>query len=295
MSRWDIAISFAGEDRPTAQQLATDLKNRGLMVFYDDDEQAQLLGENLTEYLVDVYKNQANYCVVLVSQSYVRKRWTRHEWRAAQARAFEQMNKAYILPVRLDDAELPDLLPTVGYISLQHRSLAEAALIIWEKVRHSAEINQILKMAYVAYHKGDLERAQDLLDEVKSRGGVVRYPDLRLLADTNLALGRIEAAIEVYHVVTSRYPNDSDAWFLLGVCHFRIGRFRESIPYYERAVALGPHRQAYLDAKMARLLSRVEFIPFLRRLIVENVSATKALLRDQKKRASTQNEESNTF
>jgi len=41
--------------------------------------------------------------------------WTRHERRSALARALEQRT-AYILPVRLDDAELMGLSPTIGYI-----------------------------------------------------------------------------------------------------------------------------------------------------------------------------------
>jgi hypothetical protein len=47
---FDIAISFAGEDRPIALELATKLKAGGLLVFYDDDQQAELLGERLLEY-----------------------------------------------------------------------------------------------------------------------------------------------------------------------------------------------------------------------------------------------------
>ncbi len=50
MNTFDIALSFAGEDRPIARRLAKILKSYNLVVFYDDDEQAELFGENLTEY-----------------------------------------------------------------------------------------------------------------------------------------------------------------------------------------------------------------------------------------------------
>ena len=91
MKTFDVAISFAGEDRPIAQRLAQILKSYDLVVFYDDDAQAGLLGENLTEYLIDIYKNSSSFCVVLVSEHYVRKRWARHEWKAAQVRAFRRI------------------------------------------------------------------------------------------------------------------------------------------------------------------------------------------------------------
>jgi hypothetical protein len=44
---YDIAISFAGEDRQHAGELAKQLKAEGARIFYDRFEQADLLGKNL--------------------------------------------------------------------------------------------------------------------------------------------------------------------------------------------------------------------------------------------------------
>jgi hypothetical protein len=38
MKPFDVAISFAGEDRGIANQLAQLLKASGLLIFYDDDD-----------------------------------------------------------------------------------------------------------------------------------------------------------------------------------------------------------------------------------------------------------------
>jgi len=54
MKPFDVAISFAGEDRGIANQLAQLLKASGLLIFYDDDERSQLLGKNLFEYLIEI-------------------------------------------------------------------------------------------------------------------------------------------------------------------------------------------------------------------------------------------------
>jgi tetratricopeptide (TPR) repeat protein len=116
---YDVVISFAGEDRNLAQAIATRLVDRGLRVFYDDFERSVLWGHNLYEYLTDLYQNRARYCVVLVSRHYANKRWTRLEWKAIQARCFREC-EPYCLPVRLDDTELPGLLPTTAYLSLDH-------------------------------------------------------------------------------------------------------------------------------------------------------------------------------
>lgn len=52
----------------------------------------------------------------LVSSNYAKKVWTNHELRAAQVRALEEGEQEYILQIRLDDTEIPGLLPTIKYI-----------------------------------------------------------------------------------------------------------------------------------------------------------------------------------
>ena len=71
---------------------------------------------------------------MLISKAYREKQWTNHERRAAQARAFEE-SREYILPVRLDDVDLPGLLPTDGYIDLRTHSVERLVELIRDKVR----------------------------------------------------------------------------------------------------------------------------------------------------------------
>lgn len=113
---YDVAISFAGEDRPYAKTMAEELKRRHVNVFYDEDEKAQLWGKNLYTHLIDVYQHKARYCIMFLSQHYARKLWTNHERQAAQARAFNE-SQEYILPIRLDDTDIPGILPTTGYLN----------------------------------------------------------------------------------------------------------------------------------------------------------------------------------
>ncbi|MEG2492469.1 MAG: hypothetical protein RSA67_08020, partial [Alistipes sp.] len=55
---FDIALSFAGEDRSYVDQVANTLKLKGVSVFYDKFEEANLWGKNLYEYLSDIYRNK---------------------------------------------------------------------------------------------------------------------------------------------------------------------------------------------------------------------------------------------
>ena len=130
---YDVALSFAGEDREHAEQLAALLKSGCYTVFYDEYEQAKLWGKNLYDHLSSVYKDKARFCVVFLSEHYAIKPWPRHERESAQARAFEE-NREYILPVRLDDTEIPGILPTVGYLDLREVPIEEIYQALRQKL-----------------------------------------------------------------------------------------------------------------------------------------------------------------
>lgn len=130
---FDVALSFAGEDRQYARKLADLLKSGGYEPFYDDYSQADLWGKNLYDHLSSVYKDKARFCVMFLSRNYARKLWTRHERESAQARAFEE-NREYILPVRLDDTEIPGILSTIGYLDLREVSIEEIYQALRQKL-----------------------------------------------------------------------------------------------------------------------------------------------------------------
>ena len=131
--QYDVALSFAGEDRHYAEQLARLLKLGGYLVFYDKYEQAELWGKDLYVHLSSVYKDQADYCVMFLSQHYAQKLWAKHELESAQARAFEE-NQEYILPIRIDDTEIPGISPTVGYLDLDPTNIEEIYQALVEKL-----------------------------------------------------------------------------------------------------------------------------------------------------------------
>ena len=130
---YDVAISYAGEDRTHAEALASALEHRGVTVFFDSYEQATLWGKNLYTYLSDLYQNKARYCVAFLSQHYATKLWTNHEREAAQARTFQE-NEEYILPIRLDDTTVPGLLPTVAYLNWSATTPDDVAELIEKKL-----------------------------------------------------------------------------------------------------------------------------------------------------------------
>jgi len=130
---YDVALSFAGEDRAYVEKAARLLKERGVRVFYDRYEEVELWGKDLYTHLDDVYRNKARYCIIFVSKHYREKLWTNHERESAQARAFTE-NEEYILPARFDDTEIPGIRPAVGYIPLRNVAPQEFVELVCQKV-----------------------------------------------------------------------------------------------------------------------------------------------------------------
>jgi hypothetical protein len=130
---YDIALSFAGEERDYVDRVANLLKARGIRVFYDLFEEADLWGKDLYVHLSEVYLKRAKFTVMFISKAYANKLWSNHERKSAQARAF-QAAEEYILPARFDDTDIPGVLSTVGYVSLKDRSPEDLVSLITKKL-----------------------------------------------------------------------------------------------------------------------------------------------------------------
>jgi RES domain-containing protein len=115
---YDVALSFAGEDRQYVRQLADFLRTNGVRVFYDEFEQAQLWGTDLADTLDRIYRTESDFVVMFISAAYATKVWTKHERRSALAAALSA-KREYILPARFDNTELEGLAPTIAYLDLR--------------------------------------------------------------------------------------------------------------------------------------------------------------------------------
>jgi hypothetical protein len=137
--KYDVCLSFAGEDRAFVKRVAEALIEKGIRVFYDEYERAELWGKDLYTHLDDIYRNSAKFCVLFISKHFAKKLWSSHERESAQARAFRE-NKEYLLPVRFDDTAIPGIRDTVGYIDLRTTKPADLADLIEQKLENHCPI-----------------------------------------------------------------------------------------------------------------------------------------------------------
>ena len=130
---YDVGLSFAGEDRPTAEKLSQLLKQQGVTVFIDSDCEDELWGRNLHEILEEKYK-QCKYFVPIISKWYTEKAYTRHEIRTAVSITLMSSRADFILPIRLDDTQVPGLPDNVSSVDLRQRDISSVVALLQRKL-----------------------------------------------------------------------------------------------------------------------------------------------------------------
>lgn len=150
--KYDVAISFAREDSLQAEALAAALKRLGVSVYYYQFEKGKGLGTDLHLKLTDIFQNQSKYCVILISKDYLNE-WTEIELNAAWARKIKNREKDYILPVRLDQTEIPGLLPTMEYLEWPPDNEESIARAIASKLnKRPAVVKDAKGLAYYVHY-----------------------------------------------------------------------------------------------------------------------------------------------
>lgn len=135
---YDVALSFANEQREYVESVAKRLSQLEVRCFYDNDEKVDLWGKNLLKYLDEIYLKKSRYCVMFISKEYKEKYWTQYESESIEERSFYQNDdenfQQYILPVRFDNTKIPGIRSSLGYICAQEVSPEELAEMIYTKL-----------------------------------------------------------------------------------------------------------------------------------------------------------------
>jgi len=143
MFRFEIAISYAGEEEGIAENLYRLLLERGVKVFFAKGKMAYLLGKGLESEIPYVFGPGSRFFVPIISRNYVKKRWPLYELRSAieeeSRRRFE-----FILPIRLDDVDLEGLEEDRVYLDLRKEGLFRVADILIEKLREKYPPEEII-------------------------------------------------------------------------------------------------------------------------------------------------------
>lgn len=106
-----VFISYSSKDRDFVERLATDLKSRGLYVWFDQWELK--VGDSLIEKINAGITSQ-DYLVVVLSKTSVRSQWVMKELNAALMKELTE-RRVVVLPILIEDCDIPTLLSEKVY------------------------------------------------------------------------------------------------------------------------------------------------------------------------------------
>lgn len=172
--QYDVALSFAGEDREYVDQVYGYLTAQGIKPFYDKAEEIELWGKDLVARFDEIYRNEARYCVMFISKYYLQKVWPRHERRSALARVIT--DEGYILPTRFDDTDIPGLPPTIHYVDLREKTPEQLGNMIMQKLGQQSMVkrereNQKYRKPKVSKAFDPYKESQNWIDYLTSELG----------------------------------------------------------------------------------------------------------------------------
>lgn len=99
--RYDFALSFAGQERSIVEKVFSRLTALEIAVFYDFNEQVDILSVDVEEYLYPIYNSEAIYVVPFMSKNYPNRVWTKFESRAFK----ERFGNNAVIPIWFDDVD----------------------------------------------------------------------------------------------------------------------------------------------------------------------------------------------
>ena len=140
---YDIAVSFAGEQREYVRTTVTACKARGLRVFFDEDKTNEWWGKNFIQEQRRAYSSQTRFFVPFFSSDYLAKPIPMDEFSSAMMTAVK-LGGGYILPVIIGNADVPPELlhPHIGYLRSEHFTAEQLADELVKKVRSAERAGQ---------------------------------------------------------------------------------------------------------------------------------------------------------
>lgn len=251
---YDVVLSFAGEDRNFVREVAYRLQEKKVSVFYDEFRQAELWGKDLFSYFTDIYMKRARFCVMFLSKHYAIKPWPRHERKSAQARELTTLSE-YILPVRIDNTEIPGILPTTGYISAKSMNPEQIADLIAQKITSPLSKVGLLDLYNLVWDWGDwIPFANEFIsqnvvkaDEFESFMTMAGLKVPEFIGHGFVAIVPFEVAEQYCTLLGGRLPNVESLEYLssLKPALFRSEAFERGWCSYEwtRSVASGDNKR----------------------------------------------------
>jgi len=170
--RLDFAISYAGEQASIAKEIDKRLRELGFFVFFAERSRLDLVGKDGESLFLHIF-SEAKQVIILISEEYKKKEWTRYEWDVILKR--DNINR--FIPIRIDDAVilgLPSNILFQPFTGENYGDIFDASvsrLLSYEQlqgIRRPSEYEKILS-SIQHESKGALSQAYQLVKDRRHR------------------------------------------------------------------------------------------------------------------------------
>ena len=135
--RFVIALSYPGTHRELAKQVVYALRQLTRLpreqILFDLFHEAELSRFDLDVYLPKLYADESELVVVFLGGDYEHSQWCGLEWRAIR-QLIKERHGSQIMPMRLDQSEVPGVYSTDGFMDIRNRDPEEIAARIVERL-----------------------------------------------------------------------------------------------------------------------------------------------------------------
>lgn len=103
--KWEVAISFAGENRDLARYISDQLEELDVAVFYDENFESNYLGKAWSKEFERIFKDDSRLVLCLLDKNHKEKIWPTFERQVFVGR----VDREEVIPVYLDDTNFPGI------------------------------------------------------------------------------------------------------------------------------------------------------------------------------------------
>ncbi len=136
--RFEIALSFAGQDRVKVREVAELLRAAvgDGKVFFDEWFEAEIAGPGSRHYLQEIYGTKTRLVIACLSKEYNERPWTRWEWEAISALEgmLTKEERFRFLPIRFSEGDVVGIFNTAIAPDVSARPADKIAQLLLDRL-----------------------------------------------------------------------------------------------------------------------------------------------------------------
>jgi len=178
---YDFAISYAGEEVEIANGIYRSLKEKyeDFEIFFALKDRNKLIGNDGEEFFENLF-NSAKQVIVVLSENYKKKEWTRYEWDIIKERNKENR----CIPIKVDNIKILGLPSNFIYLKFNGdyediANLCIEKIVTFEKNQGIERKTDLQKLTEsLENSKGELDKAVQLVLDKRERTPLndINYP-----------------------------------------------------------------------------------------------------------------------